>query len=155
MKKKRHSEPEQTQYRMRYLLGEDVFPVEKFFMAATAEQALEMFAYSCRDFETTPALLDFAKWNRWANEWDFEVPKEVAQQQIQSVLDEQNTAKAKTTNSNGTKTTTNNGKLLKELEMYKTRYNDSYYFIRGKPNPKYKREIDRINQIVNKHNSSG
>jgi acid phosphatase class B len=155
MKKKRHSEPEQTQYRMRYLLGEDVFPVEKFFMAATAEQALEMFAYSCRDFETTPALLDFAKWNRWANEWDFEVPKEVAQQQIQSVLDEQNTAKAETTNSNGTKTTTNNGKLLKELEMYKIRYNNPYYFIRGKPNPKYKREIDRINQIVNKHNSSG
>jgi acid phosphatase class B len=155
MKKKRHSEPEQTQYRMRYLLGEDVFPVEKFFMAATAEQALEMFAYSCRDFETTPALLDFAKWNRWANEWDFEVPKEVAQQQIQSVLDEQNTAKAETTNSNGAKTTTNNGKLLKELEMYKIRYNNPYYFIRGKPNPKYKREIDRINQIVNKHNSSG
>jgi acid phosphatase class B len=155
MKKKRYSEPEQTQYRMRYLLGEDVFPEEKFFMATSAEQALEMFAYSCRDFEATPALLDFAKWNRWANEWDFEVPKEVAQQQIQSVLDEQNTAKAKTTNSNGTKTTTNNGKLLKELEMYETRYNNPNYFIRGKPNPKYKREIDRINQIVNKHNSSG
>jgi hypothetical protein len=94
MKNKRRSEPEQTQYRIRHLSGDDVIPVEKYFMATSAEQALEMFAYSCRDVETTPALLDFAKWNRWANEWDFDIPKEVAQQQIQSILDEQNTAKA-------------------------------------------------------------
>ncbi len=150
MKKKRYSDPEQTQYRIRYLLGDDVIPVEKYFMATSSEQALEMFAYSCRDFQSTPALLDFAKWNRWANEWDFEVPKEVAQQKIQSVLDEQNTAKAETTNSDGTKTVTNNSKLLKELEINETKYNDPYYFIRGKPNPKYKREIDRINQMINK-----
>jgi hypothetical protein len=145
MKKKRYSEPEQTQYRIRHLLGDDVIPVEKYFMATSSEQALEMFAYSCRDFQTTPELLDFAKWNRWANEWDFEVPKEVAQQKIQSVLDEQ-----ETTDSDGTKTVTNNSKLLKELEINETKYNDPYYFIRGKPNPKYKREIDRINQMINK-----
>ncbi len=150
MKKKRYSDPEQTQYRIRYLLGDDVIPVEKYFMATSSEQALEMFAYSCRDFQSTPALLDLAKWNRWANEWDFEVPKEVAQQKIQSVLDEQNTAKAETTNSDGTKTVTNNSKLLKELEINETKYNDPYYYIRGKPNPKYKREIDRINQMINK-----
>jgi hypothetical protein len=155
MKNKRRSEPEQTQYRIRHLSGDDVIPVEKYFMATSAEQALEMFAYSCRDVETTPALLDFAKWNRWANEWDFDIPKEVAQQQIQSILDEQNTAKAETTNSNGTMTATNNGHLLKELEMYETRYNDPYYFIRGKPNPKYKQEIDRVNQMINKHHGSG
>jgi hypothetical protein len=114
-------------------------------MATSSEQALEMFAYSCRDFQTTPELLDFAKWNRWANEWDFEVPKEVAQQKIQSVLDEQ-----ETTDSDGTKTVTNNSKLLKELEINETKYNDPYYFIRGKPNPKYKREIDRMTQMTNK-----
>ena len=145
MKKKRYSEPEQTQYRIRHLLGDDVIPVEKYFMATSSEQALEMFAYSCCDLQTTPELLDLAKWNRWANEWDFEVPKEVAQQKIQSVLDEQ-----ETTNLDGTKTVTNNSKLLNELEINETKYNDPYYFIRGKPNPKYKREIDRINQMINK-----
>ena len=150
MKKKRYSEPEQTQYRIRYRLGDDVIPVEKYFMATSYDQALEMFAYSCRDLQTVPVLLDFAKWNRWANEWDFEIPKEVAQQKIQSVLDEQNTAKSGITNSDGTQIATNNGKLLKELEMYETRYNDPYYFIRGKPNPKYKREIDRVKQMINK-----
>jgi len=155
MKKKGALEPEQTQYRIRHLLGDDVIPVEKYFMATSPEQALEMFAYSCRDFQSTPALLDFAKWNRWANEWDFEVPKEVAQQKIQSVLDEQETTKTETTNSDGTQTATNNGKLLKELEMYETRHNDPYYFIRGKPNPKYKREIDRVKQMINKYHGDG
>ena len=150
MKKKRYSEPEQKQYRIRHLLGDDIIPVEKYFMATSSEQALEMFAYSSRDFQTTPELLDFAKWNRWANEWDFEVPKEVAQQKIQSVLDEQETTESETTNSDGTKTLTNNSKILKELEINETKYNDPYYFIRGKPNPKYKREIDRINQMINK-----
>ena len=64
-------------------------------MATSSEQALEMFAYSRRDSQTTSELVDFAKWNRWANEWDFEVSKEVAQlavaaaEKIQSVLDEQ------------------------------------------------------------------
>lgn len=145
MKKKSYSEPEQTQYRIRHLLEDDVIPVEKYFMATSSEQALEMFAYSCRDFQITPELLDFAKWNRWANEWDFEVSKEVAQQKIQFVLDEQ-----ETTDSDGTKTVTNNSKLLKELDINETRYNDPYYFLRGKPNPKYKREIDRINQMINK-----
>jgi hypothetical protein len=124
-------------------------------MATSSEQALEMFAYSCRDFQSTLVLLDFAKWNRWANEWVFKVPKEVAQQQLQSVLDEQNTAKSGITNSDWTQTATNNGKLLKELEIYETRYNDPYYFIRGKPNPKYKREIDRLKQMINKYHGDG
>jgi hypothetical protein len=120
-------------------------------MATSSEQALEMFAYSRRDSQTTSELVDFAKWNRWANEWDFEVSKEVAQlavaaaEKIQSVLDEQ-----EKTDSDGTKTVTNNSKLLKELEINETKYNDPYYFIRGKPNPKYKRDIDRINQMINK-----
>ena len=148
MKKKRDSGTEQTQYRIRYRTADDITPVEKHFMAISLEQALEIFSYSCRDFQTTPELVDFAKWNRWANEWDFDVPKEVAQQQIQSNLENLQKAKGKAVNGQGTSPDNSKSKLLKELEINETRYNDPYYFIRGKPNPKYKLEIDRINQMI-------
>ena len=69
MKKKRQAEPELLQYRIRYRLGADVTPVEKYFMATTPEQAFEMFSYSCRDFQSSPEFLDFAAWNRWTEEW--------------------------------------------------------------------------------------
>ena len=150
MKKKRHSEPEQTQYRMRYLLGEDVFPVEKFFMATSAEQALEMFAYSCRDFEATPALLDFAKWNRWANEWDFEVPKESAQDILQSLSKSSGDEQAKTDQSENPAEVQKKKLLLKELEKYEDLYNDPYFYMRGKPSPKYGLQIDRIKKVLGK-----
>ena len=73
MKKKRQSEPELLQYRVRYSLDGDVTPVEKYFMATTGEQAFEMFSYSCREFQAIPELLDFAEWNRWTEEWK-EIP---------------------------------------------------------------------------------
>jgi hypothetical protein len=150
MKKKRHSEPEQTQYRMRYLLGEDVFPVEKFFMATSAEQALEMFAYSCRDFEATPALLDFAKWNRWANEWISEITKESAQDILQSLSKSSGDEQAKTDQSENPAEVQKKKLLLKELEKYEDLYNDPYFYMRGKPNPKYGLQIDRIKKVLGK-----
>ena len=150
MKKKRNSSTQQTEYRIRYRIAGDTIPVEKHFMATSFEQALEIFAYSCRNFQTTPELVDLAKWNRWADEWDFEVPKEVAQQQIQSNLENLQKHKGNAVNAPWTSSDNSNSKLLKELEMNETRYNDPYYYIRGKPNPKYKREIDRINQMINK-----
>ena len=54
MKKKRAAEPEQTQYRIRFRLGTDITPVEKYFMAASSVQALDMFAYSCRGSQPEP-----------------------------------------------------------------------------------------------------
>ena len=60
-------------------------PVEKYFMATSPEQALEMFAYSCRSFPNTPELLDFGKWDRWTNEWTYEITKESAQDKFQSL----------------------------------------------------------------------
>lgn len=95
MKKNRNSDTKQTQYRIRYWIADDIIPVEKHFMATSFEQALEIFSYSCRDFPIEPELVDFAKWNRWANEWEFDVPKEVAQQQIQSNLENLQKAKGK------------------------------------------------------------
>jgi hypothetical protein len=150
MKKKRHSEPEQTQYRMRYLLGEDVFPVEKFFMATSAEQALEMFAYSCRDFEATPALLDFAKWNRWSDEWISEITKESAQDILQSLSKSSGDEQAKTDQSENPAEVQKKKLLLKELEKYEDLYNDPYFYMRGKPNPKYGLQIDRIKKVLGK-----
>ena len=69
MKKNRHNEPELIQYRIRYHLENDVTPIEKYFMATNSENALEMFSYSCREFDKMPEMLDFSEWNRWTEEW--------------------------------------------------------------------------------------
>ena len=77
MKKKRHSEPDPIQYRVRYQTEGNITPVVKYFMATSAEQALEMFAYSCRDLQPLPEVLDFSEWNRWSEEW-INIPQEIA-----------------------------------------------------------------------------
>ena len=59
MKKKRQSEPDPIQYRVRYQTEGNITPVVKYFMATSAEQALEMFAYSCRELQPMPEVLDF------------------------------------------------------------------------------------------------
>ena len=69
MKKKRQSVPDPIQYRVRFRIEGDVNPVVKYFMATSAEQALEMFAYSCRQFENPPQALELAEWNRWSEKW--------------------------------------------------------------------------------------
>jgi len=69
MKKKRQSEPDPIQYRVRYQTEGNITPVVKYFMATSAEQALEMFAYSCRELQPTPEVLDFSEWNRWSEDW--------------------------------------------------------------------------------------
>jgi hypothetical protein len=124
--------------------------VEKFFMATSAEQALEMFAYSCRDFEATPALLDFAKWNRWANEWISEITKESAQDILQSLSKSSGDEQAKTDQSENPAEVQKKKLLLKELEKYEDLYNDPYFYMRGKPNPKYGLQIDRIKKVLGK-----
>lgn len=49
MKKKRASEPELAQSRVQFLLDDDLSPVEKHFMAPSADEAFKMFAFSCRE----------------------------------------------------------------------------------------------------------
>jgi hypothetical protein len=150
MKKKGALEPEQTQYRIRYLLGDDVIPVERYFMAISAEQALEMFAYSCRSFPNAPELLDFGKWNRWSNEWIDEITKESAQEKLQSLLKNGGDEQAKTDRPESAAEVQKKKLLQKELEKYEDLYNDPYFYKRGKPNPKYGLEIDRIKKALAK-----
>ena len=150
MKKKGALEPEQTQYRIRYLLGEDVIPVEKYFMATSPEQALEMFGYSCRNFPNTPELLDFGKWNRWSNEWIDEITKESAQEKLQSLLKSTGDEQPKADKPESPAEIQKKKLLLKELEKYEDLYNDPYFYVRGKPNPKYGQEIDRIKKALAK-----
>jgi hypothetical protein len=69
MKKKRQVEPEPIQYRVKYLVEGSITPVVKYFMATSTEQALEMYAYSCRDIQPMPDVLEFAEWNRWSEDW--------------------------------------------------------------------------------------
>ncbi|MBT3568761.1 MAG: hypothetical protein HN494_07945 [Opitutae bacterium] len=80
MKKKRQSEPEPIQYRVRYKTEGNITPVVKYFMATSAEQALEMFAYSCRALQPIPEVLDFSEWNRWSEDWT-NIPQTVAIQE--------------------------------------------------------------------------
>ena len=80
MKKKRQSEPDPIQYRVRYQTEGNITPVVKYFMATSAEQALEMFAYSCRDLQPLPEVLDFSEWNRWSEDWT-NIPQTVAIQE--------------------------------------------------------------------------
>jgi len=150
MKKKGALEPEQTQYRMRYLLGDDVIPVEKYFMATSPEQALEMFAYSCRSFSNPPKLLDFGKWNRWTNEWTYEITKESAQEKFESLSKSSGDEQAKTDQPENPANVQKKKLLLKELEKYEDLYNDPYFYVRGKPNPKYGQEINRIKKVLAK-----
>jgi len=150
MKKKVALEPEQTQYRIRYLLEDDVMPVEKYFMATSPEQALEMFAYSCRSFPNAPELLDFGKWDRWTNEWTYEITKESAQDKFQSLSKSTGDEQPKADKPENPADVQKKKILLNELEKYEDLYNDPYFFKRGKPNPKYGQEIDRIKNVLAK-----
>lgn len=76
MKKKRQAEPDPIQYRVRYQAEGNITPVVKYFMATSSEQALEMFAYSCRNLQPIPEVLDFSEWNRWSEYWT-NIPQEV------------------------------------------------------------------------------
>ena len=69
MKKKHNVEPDPIQYRVKYLLEGSVTPVVKYFMATSTKQALDMFAYSCRDIQPIPDILEFSEWNRWSEDW--------------------------------------------------------------------------------------
>ncbi|MBC8347621.1 MAG: hypothetical protein O3A82_08480 [Verrucomicrobia bacterium] len=69
MKKKRQAEPDPIQYRISYQTDGSITPVVKYFMATSREQALEMFAYSCRNLQPIPEVLDFSEWNRWSEDW--------------------------------------------------------------------------------------
>lgn len=76
MKKKRQAEPDPIQYRIKYQAEGNITPVVKYFMATSTEQALEMFAYSCRNLQPIPEVLDFSEWNRWSEYWT-NIPQEV------------------------------------------------------------------------------
>jgi hypothetical protein len=150
VKKKIYSEPEQAQFRMRFRMDSDVTPMVRYFMAATPEQALETFAYSCRGFQSGLELLDFARWNRWSDEWISEITKESAQDILQSLSKSSGDEQAKTDRSENPAEVQKKKLLLKELEKYEDLYNDPYFYMRGKPNPKYGLQIDRIKKVLGK-----
>jgi hypothetical protein len=81
MKKKRQAEPDPIQYRVTYQAEGNITPVVKYFMATSTEQALEMFAYSCRNLQSIPEALDFSEWNRWSEDWT-NIPREVTVPEI-------------------------------------------------------------------------
>ena len=76
MKKKRQAEPDPIQYRIKFQAEGNITPVVKYFMATSTEQALEMFAYSCRNLQPIPEVLDFSEWNRWSEYWT-NIPQKV------------------------------------------------------------------------------
>jgi hypothetical protein len=117
-------------------------------MATSPDQALEMFAYSCRSFPNAPELLDFGNWNRWSNEWTNEITKESAQEKLQSLLKSTGDEQPKADQPENPAEVQKKKRLLKELEKYEDLYNDPYFYVRGKPNPKYEQEINRIKKAL-------
>ena len=59
MSSKREREPDLIQFRLEYVLDDDL-PVEKFFMATDARNAIGMFAHSCQKFLSEPNMSDQA-----------------------------------------------------------------------------------------------
>jgi hypothetical protein len=59
MSSKREREPDLIQFRIEYILDDDL-PVEKFFMATDARNAIGMFAHSCQKFLSEPDMSDQA-----------------------------------------------------------------------------------------------
>ena len=150
MKQNRVSEPDPIQYRIRFRLGKDVTPVVRYFMAISSEQALEEFAYSCRNSQPGPELLDFMQFNRWTDEWIPEMAKEVAQELLQSLL-EKESSKILETESTVADDAGEEGEFIhKILAKYQDRYEDPRFYIRGRPNPKYKREMERLENLITK-----
>ena len=52
-----------------HLWDDDVVPVERYFTAATPDEAIEMFAYTCLKTGRKPILKEFALWDRWQQAW--------------------------------------------------------------------------------------
>ena len=151
MKKKRAAEPEQTQYRIRFRSGTDVTSVVRYFMATSSEQALKMFAYACRGYQSAAEILDFAKWNRWTDEWIPEITKEDAQEQLQVLLEQPETSQPETSVVKNPALEKKKQQLQVELTKYEDLYNDPYYYVRGKPNPRYGQKIIRIKNLLDKY----
>ena len=59
MSSKREREPDLIQFRLEYVLDDDL-PVEKFFMATDARNAIGMFAHSCQKFLSERNMSDQA-----------------------------------------------------------------------------------------------
>ena len=151
MKKKSSAEPEQTQFRIRFSSAADIIPVEKYFLATSCEQALEMFAYSLRQKGDRPELIDIAKWNRWTNEWAQEISKEDAQGQLQALLEQPEASQSETSVVRDPALEKKKQFLQEELTKYEDLFNDPYYYVRGKPNPRYGQEINRIKKLLDKY----
>ena len=68
----KRSSPENSivEFRFSHVWDDEVVPVERYFTASSAEEAIEMFAYTCLKTRRKPILQEFANWNRWRQTWD-------------------------------------------------------------------------------------
>lgn len=58
-----------VEFRFMHVWDDDVVPVERYFTAASSEEALDMFAYTCLKTGRKPILQEFAQWDRWRKSW--------------------------------------------------------------------------------------
>ena len=57
------------EFKFVHLWDDDVVPVERYFTAASSEEALEMFAYTCLKTGRKPILEEFSSWDRFRKSW--------------------------------------------------------------------------------------
>ena len=68
--KKGSQENALVEYRFSHVWDDEVVPIERYFTAASSEEALEMFAYTCLKTGRKPILQEFATWDRWQQSWN-------------------------------------------------------------------------------------
>ena len=68
----KRSSPENSiiEFRFSHVWDDEVVPVERYFTASSAEEAIDMFAYTCLKTGRKPILQEFSNWNRWGQTWD-------------------------------------------------------------------------------------
>ena len=68
----KRSSPENSivEFRFSHVWDDEIIPIERYFTASSAEEAIDMFAYTCLKTGRKPILQEFASWNRWGQTWD-------------------------------------------------------------------------------------
>ena len=59
-----------VEFRFLHVWDDDVVPVERYFTAASSEEAIDMFAYTCLKTGRKPILQELAQWDRWRQSWN-------------------------------------------------------------------------------------
>ena len=59
-----------VEFRFTHIWDDEIVPVERYFTAEAATEAIDMFAYTCAKTGRKPVLQEVAQWDRWGQTWN-------------------------------------------------------------------------------------